>query len=153
MFRVLSALILVIIAQTVIAGSPSEALQAIEDQWNAAAAKWEPEKFVPIYTEDALFYGGRPDLYVGSTGVRDYFASYTAVLSSVQIKFVNQHFIELGPDAFVAQGAANIHLRTASGKDGDIVNRTTLVIAKRGDRWVIASHHFSDKPAAPPIPK
>jgi ketosteroid isomerase-like protein len=35
------------------------ALRAVEHDWNAAAQHWNSAGLAALYTEDALFYGGR----------------------------------------------------------------------------------------------
>ena len=56
------------------------ALRAVERDWNAAAQDWNSASLVALYTEDALFYGGRPGHAVGHAKVREYFDSYVARL-------------------------------------------------------------------------
>jgi ketosteroid isomerase-like protein len=44
----------------------------VERDWNAAAQNWNSGGLVALYTEDAVFYGGRPGHAVGHAKVREY---------------------------------------------------------------------------------
>lgn len=131
----------------------SSALEYIEARWNAAAATWDPDKFAALYTDDALFFGGLPNLYVGSTGVHAYFSHYVGTVKSASVTFVDQHVKELARDTFLAQGFGNFRVVLTSGTEFDNVQRTTLLIVRRAGQWKIAQHHFSSRPDAPPIPE
>lgn len=129
-----------------------EALDSVERQWNMASKNWDPEKFGAIYTDDALFFGGRAPHYVGKSGVLDYFQSYVGVISAATLELVDQHVHDAGPQAFMAQGFGQFRLNMASGTETDLLQRTTLLITRRNSQWKIASHHFSSRPEAPPLP-
>lgn len=133
-------------------GAAQDALRSIERRWNEAATPWNPDGLASIYTEDALFYGGRPQHYVGREGVRDYFRSYVGILRSVTLKLVDQHIVNFTPAAFIAQGLGEFGFVLSSGKQTRNELRTTLTIVKRDHEWSIVGHHFSPKPEAPPIP-
>lgn len=131
-----------------------EALKFVERDWNAAGKNWNPDALAEIYTEDALFFGGRVGHSVGREKVHSYFESYRGILKSATLNLAEQHVIELAPNVFVAQGYGNFHfVLEKTGKQTDNVLRTTLVIVKRGDKWKVIDHHFSPTPEAPPIPK
>lgn len=131
----------------------NEALRTIEREWNAAASDWNPGKFAAIYTDDALFFGGRPGLTVGQPAVREYFASYVGILKSTSMALVDQHLRELGPETFLAQGYVNFKFLLESGKNTSTVMRTTLTIVKRDGKWKLIQHHFSTTPETIPVPQ
>ena len=56
------------------------ALRTVERDWNAAAQHWDSESLAALYTDDALFYGGRPGHAVGHAKVREGFDSTSARL-------------------------------------------------------------------------
>src|SRR5262249_33421742 len=64
------------------------ALRAVERDWNAAAQDWNSAGLVALYTEDALFYGGRPGHAVGHAKVRKYFDSYVGKLAAARLALV-----------------------------------------------------------------
>lgn len=72
------------------------ALRAVERDWNAAAQHWSSEGLVALYTEDALFYGGRPGHAVGHAKVREYFDSYVGTLAAARLALVDQELRKLG---------------------------------------------------------
>src|SRR3979409_133288 len=82
-------------------------LSLIENQWNEAARNWSPEAFTAIYTDDALFFGGRPGFFVGRERIEQYYRSYVGVVSSAALKYSDQSFIELAPGTVLAQGFAH----------------------------------------------
>jgi len=127
------------------------ALQTVQQQWNVAAADWNPEKLTAVYTDDALFYGGYPELFAGRERIREYFESYVGVLRSTHLNLIDQHILKLGPDTFLAQGLAHFHFVLDSGKKTETKMRTTLVLVKRDGNWKLTQHHFSTMPSKPPI--
>jgi uncharacterized protein (TIGR02246 family) len=133
-------------------GNARAALESVEAQWNQAAANWNTKALAAIYTDNALFYGGRPDQYAGKDRINEYFESYADVIQSISLKFVDQHVIELGPDTFLCQGVGDFKFVLIGGKRSENTLRTTLVIKKQIGQWKVLLHHFSPKPDAPPIP-
>jgi ketosteroid isomerase-like protein len=67
------------------------ALRTVERDWNAAAQHWDAERLVALYTDDALFYGGRPGHAVGGAKVREYFDSYVGTLAAARLALVPLH--------------------------------------------------------------
>ena len=61
---------------------------------------------VGLYTEDALFYGGRPGHAVGHAKVREYFDSYVGTLAGARLALVDQELRKLGEGVYLAQGYA-----------------------------------------------
>lgn len=130
-----------------------EALRTVEREWNAASSGWNPDQFAALYTEDALFFGGRPGLSVGRDAVRGYFASYVGILKSTRMQLVHQHLRVLGPDTVLAQGYVRFQFDLVDGHHSSNEMRTTLVMVRREGRWQILQHHFSVTPDAIPIPR
>ncbi|NIE67190.1 SgcJ/EcaC family oxidoreductase [Burkholderia sp. Ax-1719] len=127
-------------------------LAEIQAAWNAAASTWNPDAFAALYTEDALFFGGRPDHCVGGAAIHAYFASYQDVLESATLDLVDQHFLWLADDCFLAQGFGDFAFVLEGGKRTSRARmRTTLVIAQHASVWKIRQHHFSVPPESPPI--
>ncbi|MGQ7937646.1 YybH family protein [Paraburkholderia sp. D1E] len=129
----------------------SPALAIVQAAWNAAARDWNPDTLTAVYTEDALFFGGRPGHSVGSSAIREYFASYDGVIESATLALVEQHFIRLGPDCFLAQGYGEFSFVISGGRTSNSRLRTTLVIVSQHGEWKIRQHHFSTSPDTPPI--
>lgn len=126
-------------------------LAAIEDAWNAAAKQWNPDALTAIYTRNALFFGGRPDLYVGERRIHEYFSSYDGVIRSAVMKFRDQQVLRFGPDRFLAQGFCDFSFVLAGNQNTTSVLRTTLVLTKGDDGWKIEQYHAAPAPSAPPL--
>ncbi|MFT4067835.1 YybH family protein [Paraburkholderia sp.] len=127
------------------------ALAVVQAAWNAAARDWNPDALADVYTENALFFGGRPGHAAGHDAIREYFASYDDVIRSATLDLVEQHFIPLGDDCFLAQGYGEFLFVLGDGKTSRSRLRTTLVIAARHGEWKIRQHHFSTSPDVPPV--
>jgi uncharacterized protein (TIGR02246 family) len=129
----------------------SAALAQVEAAWNAAAHRWDAHALTAIYTDDALFYGGRPGHSVGGPAIHAYFASYEGVIESATLTLVEQQFIHLAPDCFLAQGYGEFAFVLSGGRPSRSRLRTTLVVVLQQGAWKIRQHHFSTTPEAPPI--
>ena len=128
------------------------ALRAVEHDWNAAAQHWNSAGLAALYTEDALFYGGRSGHAVGHEKVREYFDSYVGTLAGARLALVNQELRKLGEGVYLAQGYAAFDFDLTAGDTTHTVLRATLVLTRRPEGWRIAQHHFSSPPPEPPIP-
>lgn len=120
------------------------ALSAVAMQWSEAAQDWDPAKFAAIYTDDALFFGGQPTLYVGADQIRGYFATQVGIIHSVTLRLVDQHVRELANGIFLAQGRGISRVQLVSGLARESVQRTTWVVVQQGSQWKLAQHHFSN---------
>jgi len=128
------------------------ALRSVERDWNAAARHWDAESLAALYTDDALFYGGRPGHSVGQEKVRGYFESYAGTLAAARLALVDQELRKLSEGVYLAQGYARFDFDLTAGGGSSTVLRSTLVLTHRPEGWRIAQHHFSATPAEPPIP-
>jgi uncharacterized protein (TIGR02246 family) len=127
------------------------ALRAVERDWNAAAEHWDAAGLTALYTEDALFYGGRPGHAAGQAKVREYFDSYIGTLAAARLALIDQEFRKLAEGVYLAQGYAAFDFDLVAGGVSRAVLRSTLVLTRRPEGWRIAQHHFSSPPAEPPI--
>ena len=128
------------------------ALRAVERDWNAAAQPWNPARLAALYTQDAVFYGGRPGHSVGQAAVRGYFDTYIGMIAAARLALVEQQLRPLGDGVHLAQGDAAFDIDLVAGGTSRTVLRSTLVLVRRAEGWRIAQHHFSATPAEPPIP-
>ncbi|SAK77159.1 YybH family protein [Caballeronia ptereochthonis] len=127
------------------------ALATVNAAWSAAAQRWDADAFAALYTEDALFFGGRPAHSIGRDAIRAYFASYEGVIDSASLELEEQHVMTLASDCFVAQGYGVLSSRFPGNRDSRSRLRTTWIIALRDGEWRIRQHHFSGLPEKPPI--
>lgn len=138
-------------ADSVAAQDGEAALRAVEHGWNAAALHWDTAGLAALYTDDAVFYGGRVGHSVGRAAIRAYFESYTAMFTSVRLALVEQELRGLGADYWLAQGYAAFEFDMKDGGSSEAKLRSTLVLVRRAEEWRILQHHFSATPAVPPI--
>ena len=136
----------------VTASDGEAALRAVERDWNAAARTWDPAGLAALYTEDAVFYGGRPGHSIGRDQVKAYFDSYVGMFMTVRLALVDQELRTLADGVYLAQGYAAFDFELAAGGTSQAVLRSTLVLIRRPEGWRIAQHHFSATPTALPIP-
>ena len=128
------------------------ALRIVERNWNAAAQHWDAEALAALYTDDALFYGGRPGHAVGGAKVREYFGSYVGTLAAARLALVDQELRKLAEGIYLAQAYARFDFDLTAGGVSSTLLRSTLVLMHRPEGWRIAQHHFSAAPSDPPIP-
>ncbi len=126
-------------------------LAAAAEAWSAAGRTWDAAGIAANYTDDAVFFGGRPGLQQGSAGVRAYFESYAGTITRAKLTLRDQQVFRLAPDLILAQGFGEFALGFADGRSSDTVQRTTLVLVRRDGRWKILQHHFSAEPDSPPL--
>ena len=86
------------------------ALRAVERDWNAAAKHWNSAGLVALYTEDAVFYGGRPGHAVGHAKVREYFDSYVGTLAAARLALVDQELRKPGGRCLSCPGLRRVRL-------------------------------------------
>ncbi|WP_256856628.1 SgcJ/EcaC family oxidoreductase [Variovorax sp. KK3] len=127
------------------------ALAQVQRDWNAAAERWHADRLAEVYTQDALFFGGRPGHSVGRSAVQDYFATYVGVIESGAMVLAEQHLAQLGPDCLLAQGYVDFSFTLQGGQQTRSRLRATLVLVREGAAWRIRQHHFSPTPEAPPL--
>lgn len=127
------------------------ALAQVLAAWNAAAHHWDADLLTAVYTDDALFFGGRPGHSVGAGAIREYFASYEDVIESATLDLVEQHFIRLADDCFLAQGYGEFAFVLSGDRPSRSRLRTTLIVVLQEGEWKIRQHHFSTTPETPPI--
>ncbi len=129
---------------------PAAILKELEARWSKASADWDPVALAALYSDDAMLFGGLGELFAGPR-VLDYFEFYKGNILSATLAFHDQHYIELAPDIWLAQGFGSFTLRTAKGGPFEMRQRTSWVFSRQGGEWKIRSHHFSPIPAAPPV--
>ena len=120
--------------------------------WNAAGSRWDCAALAGCFTEDALFFGGRPEHSVGRHAIEAYFRSYIGIIASCTLSLREQHIVtDLGANALVAQGYGDFSFILADGLHTRSVVRTTLILVHQRDRWRARVQHIAPPPAEPPI--
>jgi uncharacterized protein (TIGR02246 family) len=115
---------------------PNEDVAAIRTQWEQVYNSGDADKFVALYTKDAMLFGSTAQLFTGPDGVRAYFAKLPP---GIKAKMGEQTAIAVGPNLLLSSGFADFTL-----KDGTVLPfRLTLAIVKVDGQWLIAQHHGS----------
>lgn len=131
--------------------------QAALDQavagWNEAGSAWNTAALAAEYTEDGLLFGGRAGHFVGRGAIQGYFASYNGAILAGSMRLFDTELRVLAPGCVLAQGMADFSFLLAGNEQTRSTLRATLVLRQEAGRWLIADHHFSTVPAAPPLGK
>lgn len=130
-----------------------KALSQAVGRWNEAANPLSPESIAAVYTQDALFFGGRPDHYVGRASVREYFETYRDILASIKLAIRDVHFAEADHRFLLAQGVADFTFGLLDGRTTFASLRATLALRRPDADWMICLHHFSPPPEVSPVPQ
>lgn len=134
------SLVSVLFAMAPAKAGPTEDAAAVRTKWEQIYNSADADKFVSLYTTDALLFGSTAQLFTGSDGVRAYFSK---VPPGIKAKMGDQQTIAVGPNVMLSSGLADFIL-----KDGTVVPfRLTFAMVKVDGQWLIAQHHGS------PVPK
>ena len=126
-------------------------LLVYEEAWNKAGRKWDIEGLADCFTEDAMFFGGRPQHCVGRAAIRDYFHSYTGIIASCTLRLRDQQQLDVAPGYFVSQGFADFSFVLADGIQTKSTVRTTLILVQDHNEWRARLQNFAPSPAEPPL--
>jgi uncharacterized protein (TIGR02246 family) len=119
--------------------------------WNAAGAHWNSEALANCFTEDGLFFGGRPEHSVGREAITAYFRSYIGTIASCHLQLRDQELLQLAPDTVAAQGYGDFSFVLGDGARTRSVVRTTLILVQQRDGWKARLQHFAPPPPEPPL--
>jgi uncharacterized protein (TIGR02246 family) len=119
---------------------PNEDATAVRANWEQVYNSGDADKFVALYTKDAMLFGSTAQLFAGSEDVRTYF---TKLPAGIKVKMGDQQAIAAGPDVLLSSGFADFTF-----PNGTVVPfRLTLAMVKVEGKWLVAQHHGS------PVPK
>ena len=120
----------------------SDIVAQMQGRWTEAFARADAEALAALYTDDALFFGSMPDLYLGASGVRRYFETLPKGYENAA--FADTQAVEIGADLIVSAGFV-----TFTGERNrerfSLLYRMSWTLVRSGDHWRIASHHASPK--------
>ena len=140
--------ILLLLAPAASAG-PKEDVAAAAESWATALGTDEPDKVMPLYSEDAVLWGTlSPTVRSDRPALRDYFVTAFKVLPGLKVKFGDQ-LIRIYGDTAVNTGYYTFSF-TKDGEAKTLPARYSFTYVKNGERWLIVDHHSS---AMPPPPK
>jgi uncharacterized protein (TIGR02246 family) len=116
--------------------------------WAQALGEDDPEKVLPLYSDDAVLWGTlSPTLRSDRTALRDYFVTAFKVLPGLKVAFGDQLIRVYGGTA-VNTGYYTFSYVT-DGETKNFPARYSFTYVKNGDRWLIVDHHSSAMPSTP----
>ena len=142
---------LFVLCGPVVAGPKEDALAAYQKFFEAFITD-NHDQIVRLFAPDALFYGTRStELVTTPEGVRKYFVeALTGTRGTVKATPFEQTASVLSDDVVAISGKWQSE-RTSDGKmvtSGP--SRNTVVMHKRGERWLIVQFHNSPTPKPAP---
>ena len=114
----------------------------MQRRWSEAFARADADALASLYTEDALFFGSMPDLYLQRSGVRRYFETLPKGYEGAA--FGETHAVEIGHDVIASAGFVTF-TGERDGKHFSLLYRMSWTLVRTGAEWRIASHHASPK--------
>ena len=140
--------VLVSLAPAAWAG-PKEDVAAAASTWARALGEDDPEKVLPLYSNDAVLWGTlSPTVRADRAALREYFVTAFKVLPGLKVAFGDQ-LIRVYGDTAVNTGYYTFsYLR--DGETRSLPARYSFTYVKSGENWLIVDHHSS---AMPPPPK
>jgi uncharacterized protein (TIGR02246 family) len=120
----------------------NDVVAQMQRRWAEAFARADADVLASLYTEDALFFGSMPDLYLQRSGVRRYFETLPKGYEGAA--FGETQAVEINPNLIVAAGFV-----TFTGERGGerfcLLYRMSWTLTRSGEDWRIVSHHASPK--------
>ena len=128
---------------------PKDDVAAATQKWAQALGEDEPDKVLPLYSDDAVLWGTlSPTVRADRGALRDYFVAAFKVLPGLKVAFGDQLI-----RVYDCCTAVNTGYYTFSyAKDGETKSlpaRYSFTYVKRGESWLIVDHHSSAIPSAP----
>ena len=140
-----------LICAPVLAGPKEDALAAYQKFFDAFTTD-NHDQIVRLFAPDALFYGTRSiELVTTPEGIRQYFVeALSGKRGSVKATPFEQTALVLSESVVAISGKWQSE-RTSDGKMVTAgPSRNTVVMQKRGDRWLIVQFHNSPTPKPAP---
>jgi uncharacterized protein (TIGR02246 family) len=128
---------------------PREDVAAAAATWATALGEDDPDKVLPLYSDDAVFWGTlSPTLRADRAALRDYFVAAFKVLPGLKVTFGDQMIRVYGTTAVNTGYYTFSYVK--EGETKSLPARYSFTYVKNGDYWLIVDHHSS---AMPPPPK
>lgn len=148
--KFLAACLLSIVSLSTFAGPKEDALAAY-DRFFALFTTDNHEQIAKLFAPDALFYGtGSADVVTTPEGIREYFVrALSGTRGAVKATPFERTALVLADNVVAISGKWQSE-RTLDGKMTTAgPARSTVVMQKRGNQWLIAQFHNSPTPKPP----
>jgi uncharacterized protein (TIGR02246 family) len=127
---------------------PKEDVAASTSRWAQALGEDDPDKVLPLYTDDAVLWGTlSPTVRADRAALRDYFVDAFKALPELKVTFGEQ-LIRVYGTAAVNTGYYTFSY-VKNGETKSWPARYSFTYVKNGDVWLIVDHHSSAMPAPP----
>jgi uncharacterized protein (TIGR02246 family) len=133
---------------SVASAEPKEDVAAAASAWAQALGKDDPDKVLPLYSDDAVLWGTlSPTLRADRAALRDYFVTAFKALPGLKVSF-GDHLIRVYGGMAVNTGYYTFSY-VKDGENKSLPARYSFTYVKNGERWLIVDHHSSAMPSAP----
>ena len=133
---------------TVASAGPKEDVAAATSTWAVALGEDDPDKVLPLYSDDAVFWGTlSPTVRADRAALRDYFVTAFKVFPGLKVAFGNQLIRVYGGTAVNTGYYTFSYVQNGEAKT--LPARYSFTYVQSGDRWLIVDHHSSAMPSAP----
>jgi uncharacterized protein (TIGR02246 family) len=141
------SMILLSLAPCASAG-PKEDVAAAALTWAAAVGEDEPDKVLPLYSDDAVLWGTlSPTVRAERSALRDYFVTAFRALPGLKVSFGDQLIRVYGNSAINTGYYTFTYVKDGEAKV--FPARYSFTYVKNGENWLIVDHHSSALPQAP----
>lgn len=138
--------LVVMLAPAAASAGPAEEANDLLDRWVVAFNANDPNAVTALYTPDAILLGtSSAVISQGTEQIYEYFARLPK--SGSQVRISERHILVLNDTAVVGTGFYEYEL-VQGGRAVLAPARFTMVMVKRGDHWLIAHEHSSQRPSA-----
>ena len=143
------ALSIVLLSRAPVASAgPQENVAAATSTWARALGEDDPDKVLPLYADDAVFWGTlSPTLRSDRAALRDYFVTAFKVLPGLKVAFGDQ-LIRVYGDTAVNTGYYTFSY-IKEGETKSLPARYSFTYVKSSENWLIVDHHSSAMPSPP----
>ncbi|XIA63924.1 SgcJ/EcaC family oxidoreductase [Bradyrhizobium sp. TZ2] len=125
---------------------PKAEVAATTLAWGQALGEDDPEKVLPLYSDDAVLWGTlSPTVRSDRAALRDHFVAAFKVLPGLKVAFGDQ-LIRVYGNAAVNTGYYTFSY-VKDGETKSLPARYSFTYVKNGDRWLIVDHHSSAMPS------
>lgn len=140
------ALLSLVLSVTAFAG-PAEDANTVVTRWAATFTANDADAILKLYTPDAILLGTVSPIIADTAEARR--AYFSRLPGSGNKSTIGEHrTIVLNENAVLVTGFYDFTIMQNS-KPVDNTARFSMLVVKRGNEWLIAHHHSSQKPKPP----
>src|SRR3979490_947116 len=116
--------------------------------WAQALGEDDPDKVLPLYSDDAVFWGTlSPTVRADRAALRNYFVTAFKVLPGLKVAFGDQLIRVYGNTA--VNTGYHTFFYVKDGETKSVPARYSFPYVKSGEHWLIVDHHSSAMPSPP----